>query len=114
MKVSFQGFDEQVATFEAGSGVTPGVPVKISANGTVSACGAADVPCGVAVNVREGYAGVQLRGYVRLPYTGSLTLGRQLVVADAGGKVKISTGSSGLPVLIIDLDSATSTAGIIL
>ena len=114
MKVSFQGFDEQVTTFEAGSGVTPGAPVKVSANGTVAACGAADIPCGVAVNVRGGYAGVQLRGYVRLPYSGSLSLGRQLVVADAGGKIKAATGSTGLPVLFTYLDSAASTAGIIL
>lgn len=114
MNVSFQGFEERLATFEAGSGVKAGLPVKITANGTVAPCGAADIPCGVAVNVRGGFAGVQLRGYTRLPFTGSLALGRQVIVADAGGKIKAGTGSTGLPVLVTDLDSADGVAGLIL
>ena len=114
MNVSFQGFDKQLATFEAASTVKPGVPVKMSANGQVTLCGAADVPCGVAVQVRDGYASVQLRGYVRMTYTGSLSLGRQLIVADSGGKIKASANTSGISVLVTDLDSSTSTAGIIL
>lgn len=36
MNVSFQGFDEQLATFEADSSVKPGVPVKMSGNGQVA------------------------------------------------------------------------------
>ena len=114
MNVSFQGFDEQLATFEADSRVKPGVPVKMSGNGQVALCGAADVPCGFAVGVRDGYASVQLRGYFRIAYTGSLNLGRQLIVADSGGKIKASSNTTGISVLITDLDSSASTAGLIL
>lgn len=53
-------------------------------------------------------------GYLRIAYTGSLNLGRQLIVADSGGKIKASSNTTGISVLITDLDSSASTAGLIL
>lgn len=112
MKVSFQGIGEQIATFEAAEGVQPGKPVKLSANGTVALCAAGDTPCGVAVNVRGGFAGVQLSGFAELPYTGTLNLGRQSIVADANGAVKAAT-SGGVPVLVVYAESVGKVAGVI-
>ena len=64
MSVSTNGFGENVLTFKAASGVTAGVPVKISANDTVAVCSAGNIFCGVATEVSGGYAGVQLTGFV--------------------------------------------------
>ena len=49
--------------------VKVGVPVKISANGTVAPCVAKDKFCGVVLSLRGGYAAVQMAGYTCLLYT---------------------------------------------
>ena len=55
---------------------------------------------------------VSFDGYVRLPYTGSIAVGyKQLVVDD--GEIKVDT-TYGREHLVIDVDSTTNTAGIIL
>lgn len=101
MKVSFEGMGEQVVTFEAvttGSGaVTAGKPVVVTGNGTVSATSkAGDIPAGVALSVRGGYAAVQVAGYVTLPCAASLTVGYQHIQLDASGKVAAAaTGGRG-------------------
>lgn len=110
MTVSFDGYNANTVTFEAASGVTVGLPVMISANGKVS--NATSAFCGVCKDLKNGYAAVQLDGYVRLPYTGSIAVGyKQLVVDD--GEIKVDT-TYGREHLVIDVDSTTNTAGIIL
>ena len=105
MNVSFSGYGENVATFEAASGVEKGAPVMISANGKVSA--ATGQFCG-----KEGYAAVQLSGYVRLPYDTAPSLGYSLIsVSD--GKIT-ADDSTGREYLIIDLDTTNKIAGIML
>lgn len=114
MEYSFSGFGENAATFAAESGVTAGAPVKMSASGTVSACAAGDSFCGVALGVNNGCAAVQLSGYVRLPYDGTVpTVGWQNVSAAAGGKAQAG-GTSGRSLLIVDVDEADKTFGVIL
>lgn len=110
MKTEFQGFGENVATFEAAANVKAGLPVKVSGNGAVDACGAGDLFCGMAVSVRGGMAAVQLSGYVRAPYTGALAVGYQKLAAAADGKIQQS--ESGRELLVIDVDSAASICGI--
>lgn len=112
MKVSFTGYGENVLTFEAENSVAEGIPVKISANGTVGVCAPGDAFCGVAVNVRNGFAGVQLKGFVTLPYTGTVALGQQVLAADTDGKVK--TGTAGVTALVVDIDETAQKIGIIL
>ena len=110
MTVSFDGYNANTITFEAASGVTVGLPVMISANGKVS--NATSTFCGVCKSLKNGYAAVQLDGYVRLPYTGSIAVGyKQLVVDD--GEIKVDT-TNGREYLVTDVDSTTNTAGIIL
>ena len=65
-KISFEGIGQQVATFEAAAGVTAGHVVKMADNGKVSKCSEGEDFCGVALNVRGGCAGVQLRGCATL------------------------------------------------
>ncbi len=111
MNVNFNGYGENVATFIADSGLTEtGVPVKISADGTVSKCAANDVFCGICAGVRDGYAAVQLSGYVTVNTSSKITAGYQKLAAAANGKVAVNT--SGRELLVVD--STETEAGIIL
>jgi len=67
MNIGFNGFCENTVTFEADETVRKGSLVKIINDNTVSACESGDKVCGVCVNVREGYAAVQLNGYAEIP-----------------------------------------------
>lgn len=114
MELSFSGFGEIAATFAAQDGVTPNIPVKMTANGTVGACAAGDDFCGVVLNTRGGYAAVQLAGYVRLPYDGTApTAGWQALSAAAGGKIQTAS-TGGRKLLVVDMDGAAKTCGVIL
>lgn len=115
MKVSFHGVGEQIVSFEAAADVQPGGTVKLSDNGKAAACGDGDVICGTAVTVRGGIAGVMINGYCRLAYSGTTApaVGYQLLAADGKGGVKAVT-TGGRQLLVVDVDAATKTAGIIL
>lgn len=111
MNVNFNGYGENVATFIADSALTEtGVPVKISADGTVAKCASGDLFCGICLGVRDGYATVQLSGYARVNTSAKLALGYTKVAAGASGKVAAS--DSGRTLLVVD--STTTEAGIIL
>lgn len=114
MDISLNGYGEKAATFKAGSGVAAGLPVKITANGTVGACSDGDVFCGIALNVRGGYCAVQLSGYVNVPYTGaSPAVGYQALTAGTGGSVKAVT-TGGRSLLVTDVDTTSKKCGFIL
>lgn len=111
MNVNFNGYNENVATFVADSKLkTAGVPVKISADGTVTVCASGDKFCGICVAVRDGYAAVQLSGYVTVKTSAKLALGFTKLAAGASGVVAAS--DSGREHLVIN--STASEAGIIL
>ncbi|MBR5272482.1 MAG: hypothetical protein IKU25_03695 [Clostridia bacterium] len=113
MNVSFSGFNEKSITFEANDSVKIGAPVKVSANGTVSACGQGDVFCGVATDVRGGYATVQTSGYVKIKYSADApTLGYTTLVAGSDGSVSVD--ESGRTYLVTYVDTTESTVGFML
>lgn len=113
MKVAFGGYGEKLVTFEAAEGVAAGMPVMVSANGKVVSCTAGKAFCGAAVNVRDGFAAVQLAGYVRLPYTGSApAVGYQTLAGDGTGKIK--TDAAGRQTLVVDVDTSAAVCGVIL
>ncbi len=106
MNISFNGFGDNTVTFEADTSLTcAGVPVTITQQGKAALCEEGDTICGVAVNVRGGYAAVQLKGYVELPVSGDCGYGFVKLVAAADGKVKVS--DSGNPVLVVSADADT-------
>jgi hypothetical protein len=114
MEVSFNGYGENAVTFEAQDDVTAGAPVKMAGNGTVGACASGDDFCGVALNVRGGYAAVQLCGYVRLPYSGTApAVGWQALSAAGDGAVQVAANGSRT-MLVVDTDETTKTCGILL
>jgi hypothetical protein len=114
MELSFNGFGENAATFAAQDGVAAGAPVKVTGSGTVGACAAGDDFCGVALNVRNGYAAVQLFGYARLPYDGAApAAGWQMLSAAADGKIQAAS-AGGRQLLVVDVDEAAMLCGVIL
>ncbi len=113
MSISVNGFGENVLTFKAADGLTSGVPVKMSANDTVSACAASNIFCGVAVEVSGAYAGVQLKGFVTLPYTGTApTVGITALSANGSGGVKADT--NGQKYLVTNVNTASATVSFML
>ena len=108
MKVCFEDIGHMSATFAAESG-EGGQPVKISANGTVCTCADGEVFCGVMESLRGGYAGVQLHGFVTLPYSGSMpALGYNELVANGAGGIKVASG--GRKCLVVHVDSDVKCA----
>lgn len=111
MNVNFKGYGENVLTFIADSSLNKsGVPVKISADGTVAKCSANDAFCGVCVGLRNGYAAVQLAGYVRLPAASKIAVGYKKLAATAAGGAAVN--ESGKEVLVTD--STATEVGFIL
>ncbi|ARP49531.1 MULTISPECIES: hypothetical protein [Caproicibacterium] len=105
METSMNGYGENAATFLCKTQLTPGTPVMVTANGTVSA--ASGNFCGVVLSWRDGVAAVQMEGYVQLPYSGAKpALGYQTLTA-ANGKVAVSTADGGVQRLVVDTDSTT-------
>ena len=99
MNINFNGYRENVLTFECESGVAAGKLVKMSASGKVSACNANDDFIGVALNVKDGYAAVQTDGYVEVQKTGTVNPGYNKLIAATYGAVK--TSESGIDRLVL-------------
>ena len=85
MNVNFNGYDENVLTFEAGINLkTAGVPVKMTDDGKVTACTSGEVFCGICLSLRGGYATVQLKGYVTMPAKSKIAVGYKKLAAGEG------------------------------
>lgn len=113
MNVSFSGFNEKSTTFICSQEVAAGKVVKVTENGTVSVCVNGDDFCGVATDVRGECATVQLTGYIRLPYSGSVpSLGYTSLVADGNGGITAADGAKTY--LVTDIDKTDGTIGFML
>lgn len=89
MAISFEAIGERMVTFAAGTGLKEGKVCKMTANGTVGACGKDDSFIGVVSSVRGGAANVVMGGYVEVSYAGTTTpaLGyRQRSDSQGGGR----------------------------
>ena len=112
MKVSFDGVGQICATF-LGSGLTDGQVVKMSGNGTVEACKAGDLFCGVAMCCKDDACSVQVGGFVTVGFSGTAPeTGWCGLAADGEGGVKTAEG--GIKCLVADVDSTASTMTIML
>ena len=108
-KVSFEDIGMVTATYTAREVVKPGQVVKISGDGEDCHCSAGVADGGLALSVRSGFAGVQVKGFACLPTSGTVTLGRVKLAADGTGGVKpVSTG--GTEVLVVSADNSGHTA----
>ena len=102
-KFSFEEMGAVTVSFAADTGVKGGQVVKVTEDGTVGPCADGDAFCGVALEPRNGAAAVQVKGFVTVSTTGSLTPGWANVEADGSGGVQ-SSADGGIPVLVVSAD----------
>lgn len=113
MEISMMGYGENTATFTAQEALLPGDLVKMTGSGTVGPCDVGDLFCGVAVNVRGGFAAVQLSGYATLPYTGEAPAPGYLPLSAAGSGT-VQQDAAGRTLLVVDVDAGAKTCGVLL
>lgn len=107
-KISFEGIGELVATFACEETVQAGQVVKVTGPCTVGPCSDGDRFCGVALSAGDGYAAVQLAGFITVAAGEDVTEGWCALVADGAGGVKADaseadgTGSTYLVVEAAD------------
>lgn len=100
MALNFNGFNEDVVTFKCeNTDVYIGTPVKMVKSGMVTACADGDAMIGVAVNVRNGYAAIQLSGYIEMPTDDEFEVGYHNISAHTKNKVKANV--SGREYLVV-------------
>ena len=109
MNISFAGYKENVLTFECINTVKKGDLVKMSASGKVTKAAANDGFIGVCVGENDGYAAVQLDGYVEAAKSGTVNVGYNKLAAASSG---VKTAESGVDRLVVYTDD--STVGFIL
>lgn len=112
MKVSFDGIQEKMVTFEAAQDVQEGSWVKVGSTGTVAPCAAeGDVPVGVAHQIRDGICAVQTCGYMKAPCAAGVAVGFGLFACD--GNQKLANNTSGRPGFILNVDAAAGVCGVL-
>ena len=109
MEINFNGYRENALTFACTSAVKAGDLVKMSASGTVAPADANGDFIGVALSVRDGYAAVQLDGYVEYAKNGTVNTGVVKLVNTSTG---VKAAESGIDRLVVYVDS--NTVGFIL
>ncbi|MBQ8764040.1 MAG: hypothetical protein IJZ07_08050 [Clostridia bacterium] len=103
MSVSFSGFNNNTLTFKCSVAIDKGTPVMIYKSSTVIECNDGESFHGIVVDSDSKYASVQVRGVVKMPYTGTApATGYNSLGADGNGGVKLSTSS--VKYLILDVD----------
>lgn len=101
MEINFTGYQENVLTFECTDTVKAGDLVAMVSSGKVTKALADGSFSGKCLSVRDGYAAVQLSGYVETPKTGTVNIGYNKLVVAASG---VKTASSGIDCLVIYSD----------
>lgn len=92
MDISFTGFNENVLTFECTNTVRAGDLVKLSGSGKVTKAVPDEAFVGVCKNVRNGFAAVQLSGYVEAEKNGTIGVGYFKLAAATSGVKAIASG----------------------
>ena len=105
--VGFDGIGSMVITVKDG-GVVPGQPCKCSGGKAMEKAAAGEAFQGVCLWQRNDIAGVQVDGFLTMPYTGTApTVGFDILAADGNGGVQKS--ASGKSRMIVDVDSVLKT-----
>ena len=114
MRIGFKGFMEQVITFPASAEVKAGYPVTIADTGLIANSAADAEFAGVATAGGAEYAPVMVSGYTTLSYSsGTPKCGWQYLTADGNGGVKIAASGKQAR-LVVEIDTAGKTIGVIL
>ncbi len=107
------GYDRKEVTLNALFNVSKGRPVTISSDFTVRNADDGEVFAGICTNTGNGSASVQLKGFVKLSFTGEApSYGYCKLVSDGMGAVKAS--ADGREALVVSVDKTAMVCGIIL
>ncbi len=101
MDINYNGYQENVLTFECDGTVEKGDLVAMASSGKVAKAAENSAFIGKCLSVKGGYAAVQLSGYVETAKSGTISMGYTKLVAAASGA---KTGSSGKECLVIYSD----------
>lgn len=103
--ISNRGFDQGNITFYVNPDMKAGDPVTMYATNTCVTAKDGDKFIGVLYHSRETLGSVQVRGYVRLPYTGNdPQLGFDNLVANGEGGVRVADDGRTVAVIGVDTD----------
>jgi len=106
---SYEEIGNVTATFFSEDELKEGGLAELNGSQTVCECTEGHKFCGVTRTCRDGVVAVQLRGFVKVPYSGPLPLGYGDVVADGKGGIKDGNGN-GVSVMVISTDYDERTA----
>ena len=115
MGISFEGIGQMAVTFKNGAetGELQGQVVKISGSGAVSPCAKGERFMGLALHADEESAAVQIRGFIRLAYSGAApSLGYTKLSADGSGGIQADT--AGTEYLVVETDETGKTVSLFL
>lgn len=113
MRVSFTGIGETVVTFESDKKLEVGTLVNVVENGKVAEAKKNEKFVGIVVNATEHEASVQIKGYIKTKFEGTIesnALGCCNLCLGEEGKLKLS--EKGREVLLLDINSETNEIGI--
>ena len=114
-RISFEGFNNQFATFEFSGNVKQNDLVSINASGKVVAASEGDILFGVCTNKRDNIVTVQLSGYAELESNGDITeCGIMKIVCADNSYIRIAEDSEDAPyVRVVKVSTDSEVVGII-
>lgn len=113
MSISYGGIGHFSVTFPNSSG-TAGKPCRLDSYGKVVSCLSGDKFIGIVERVQEDYCGVQIGGFVELPYSGTKpSAGYVKLVANGSGGVKLDD-TNGIGYWVVKVNSTTSKLTVII
>lgn len=114
MSISFNGYNDNAATFEIAGNAKIGDVVKMSSNNKVANCTAGNDFCGVLkCKESDDFVTVQLSGYVRASYSDTApSVGYCSLAGDGVGGVKVL--ASARQYLVLNVDTSLKTVGFLI
>ncbi len=105
--ISYKGFNVKVLTFDA-EGEVKNKPVVMDSNGLLKPASINDNFIGICTSLRERCAGVQMQGYIELPYSDEKpSFGYCKLTADGNGGVKTTSSETANYYRVIKIDDKT-------
>ena len=109
MNVSFEEIGSLQVTFPAGTCADSKL-CKLNVSGKADLCADGDRFCGLVRGIRGSAAGVQIHGFVTVPYTGSAPkCGYSKLSANAAGGVKADESGTAYLVAAVNTSGKTVT-----
>ena len=113
MATAFNSIALECATFQVNGTLTVGEPCKMVADKTVGLCASGNDFIGVVQQVRGKTATVAIRGFVTVPYSGTMpAVGRTALVGN--GSHGVVTGDAGTVRTVVYRDQENKTVTFLL